>query len=196
MAAALRFPLFAIAFFGWLWAEPAVAGPYARLKVLLPGENAAPGTPSGKTGTPTGQFTLFAHDDTDGTVARILAYLTAPQRGWASDPFIVHPASFGAVQIIAPGEEPLPGSLSGRTGTTAQTAGRSGEHHERHSGDPGRSPSLRGPSDRLAAGGGPARHVERPARDLVSSGGYVTLIEAQGTGETLHIIRRRIGAVR
>jgi hypothetical protein len=32
--------------------------------------------------------------------------------------------------------------------------------------------------------------------DIVSSGGYVALIEAQGTGETMHVIRRKIAAVR
>jgi hypothetical protein len=32
--------------------------------------------------------------------------------------------------------------------------------------------------------------------DLVASGGYVALIEAQGTGETLHVMRRKIAAVR
>jgi flagellar hook assembly protein FlgD len=32
--------------------------------------------------------------------------------------------------------------------------------------------------------------------DLVSSGGYVVLIEAQGKGETLHVIRRKIAVVR
>jgi len=30
----------------------------------------------------------------------------------------------------------------------------------------------------------------------VSSGGYVVLIEAQGTGETLHVIRRKLAVVR
>ena len=38
-----------------LSAAPAIAGPFSRLQVLLPGETAAPGTPSGKTGTPTAQ---------------------------------------------------------------------------------------------------------------------------------------------
>jgi len=33
----------------------AMAGPYSRLQVLLPGESPAPGTPSGKTGTPSAQ---------------------------------------------------------------------------------------------------------------------------------------------
>jgi hypothetical protein len=32
--------------------------------------------------------------------------------------------------------------------------------------------------------------------DLVASGGYVVLVEAQGTGETLHVIRRKIAVVR
>src|SRR6185503_5782831 len=32
--------------------------------------------------------------------------------------------------------------------------------------------------------------------EVVSSGGYVVLIEAQGTGETLHVIRRKIAVVR
>ncbi|HEU4764382.1 MAG TPA: FlgD immunoglobulin-like domain containing protein, partial [Candidatus Eisenbacteria bacterium] len=32
--------------------------------------------------------------------------------------------------------------------------------------------------------------------DVVASGGYVVLIEAQGTGETLHVIRRKIAVVR
>ncbi|MGE5176759.1 MAG: Ig-like domain-containing protein [Hyphomicrobiales bacterium] len=38
-----------------LIASPAEAGPYTRLQVLLPGESAAPGTGSGKTGTPLAQ---------------------------------------------------------------------------------------------------------------------------------------------
>jgi hypothetical protein len=32
--------------------------------------------------------------------------------------------------------------------------------------------------------------------DVVSSGGYVALIEAQGTGETMHVIRRKLAVVR
>jgi len=40
---------------GTLWAASALAGPYVRLQVLLPGESAAPGTASGKTGTPRAQ---------------------------------------------------------------------------------------------------------------------------------------------
>jgi hypothetical protein len=38
-----------------LFAAPALAGPFTQLQVLLPGETAAPGTVSGKTGTPNPQ---------------------------------------------------------------------------------------------------------------------------------------------
>jgi hypothetical protein len=31
---------------------------------------------------------------------------------------------------------------------------------------------------------------------LVASGGYVVKVEAQGGGETLHVMRRKIGVVR
>ncbi len=61
-----------------LSAAPAIAGPYTRLQVLLPGETAAPGTSSGKTGTPRAQtsgfpftVTVRACDDTWTTVTSI-----------------------------------------------------------------------------------------------------------------------------
>jgi len=38
-----------------VWTASALAGPYTRLQVLLPGESPAPGTASGKTGTPRAQ---------------------------------------------------------------------------------------------------------------------------------------------
>ncbi|MGH7724532.1 MAG: hypothetical protein ACREOU_03815 [Candidatus Eiseniibacteriota bacterium] len=260
----------------------ALAGPYTRLQVLLPGESAAPGTSTGKTGTPTAQtsgvpfsitvracddtwttvntvtnvmqilssdasatlpsssqltngqavfqvrfnaggtFTVFAHDETDGTIpdaasapvaslvlqgfefnritqknqyagqpmtitlravnpngalvsgfngairlkeitsfgdgrtspetvtlsggtwtgpvamyradetsinrgnVNLYAWLeSAPQKNGTSDPFTVHPGNFSRLQVIVPGETPLPGSVTGKTGTPAtQGAGR------------------------------------------------------------------------
>jgi hypothetical protein len=47
LIAALAGPMWAVA--------PAFAGPYSRIQVLVPGETAAPGTSSGKTGTPRAQ---------------------------------------------------------------------------------------------------------------------------------------------
>jgi hypothetical protein len=265
-----------------LGAAPALAGPYSRLQVLLPGESAAPGTPTGKTGAPqaqtvgvpfsitvracdntwttvtsvtnaiqilssdasatlpspsllssgvgtfqvtfnaAGTFTVFAHDQTDGTIpdgasanvqslllsgfqfagisqkhkyagladgttitaigpsgstvtgfngqvhlreitsfgdgritpeyvtfsngqwsgnvtmyradessinrgnVNMYAYLdAAPQKNGTSDPFVVHPGPFARVQLVVPGETPLPGSVSGKLGTPAtQSAGQ------------------------------------------------------------------------
>src|SRR5262245_34424808 len=59
------------ALLGATLAGPASAGPFTRLQVLLPGESAAPGTPSGKTGVPRPQtmgvpfsITVKACDDT------------------------------------------------------------------------------------------------------------------------------------
>ena len=260
----------------------ALAGPYTRLQVLLPGETAAPGTASGKTGTPRAQtagvpfsitiracdsgwytvpavtnaiqvlasdasatlppsaqlnngemsavvtfnaggtFTLFAHDQTDGTIpdgtsagvpslvlqgfvfssisqkhftagvgeaisiravdaqgntvtgysgavqlkettsfgdgstqpssitlvngtwsgslaalradetninrgnVNFYAWLqAAPGKNGTSDPFVVHPGPRSRVQVLVPGESPLPGSPGGKAGTPAsQSAGQ------------------------------------------------------------------------
>ncbi len=263
-------------------AVAANAGPYTRLQVLLPGESAAPGTSSGKTGTPRaqlsgvpfnvtiracdsswnlvntvtdaiqplcsdasatlpgtsqlvngsmtvsvtfnagGNFTVYAHDQTDGTIpdgvsatvlsqvlqgfgfsritqknqsagvpinvtvtaldpngnalsgfngwarikeitsfgdgrcspdsvllsggtwnggiaayradessinrgnANLYAWLGANSaRNGTSDPFTVHPGAFARVQIVVPGQNPFPSSISGVTGTPAtQSAGK------------------------------------------------------------------------
>ena len=265
-----------------LWVSPVLAGPFSRLQVLLPGESPAPGTVSGKTGTPqvqtvgvsfnitvracddqwntatgttdaiqvlssdasatlpapaqlvsgtrifpvtfnaAGTFVVYAHDQTDGTIAdatsssvgalalqgfvfsrinqknqyagqpmtvtvqavdpagrvvsgysgpirvkeitsfgdgrtspatitlsggswtgpitmyradesnidrgnvNLYAWLeSAPSRNGTSDPFTVHPGTLARVQIVTPGESPLPGSVSGLTGSPAsQSAGR------------------------------------------------------------------------
>lgn len=42
-----------------------------------------------------------------------------PSKNGTSDPFSVHPGPFSRVQIVVPGEDPLPGSASGLTGTPA-----------------------------------------------------------------------------
>ena len=63
-----------------LYAAPATAGPFAQLQVLLPGETAAPGTSSGKTGTPSAQ------------TAGIPFYVTvrACDASWALVPTVTH----------------------------------------------------------------------------------------------------------
>ena len=50
---------------------------------------------------------------------------SAENKNGTSDPFVVHPAAFSRVQIVAPGETPLPGSATGKSGTpSSQSAGQ------------------------------------------------------------------------
>ena len=50
---------------------------------------------------------------------------SAAAKNGTSDPFVVHPAAFSRVQVVVPGQSPLPGSPSGVSGTPAsQGAGR------------------------------------------------------------------------
>ena len=79
-------------------------------------------------GTWSGSVTMYRADESSinrGNV-NMYAYLdAAPQKNGTSDPFIVHPGPFARVQIVVPGETPLPGSVSGKIGTPAtQSAGR------------------------------------------------------------------------
>jgi len=69
---------------------------YTKMLVLLPGEVAAPGTPSGKTGTPAAQT--------------------------VNVPLIVHPGLYARVQLVVPGQDPLPGSITGVVGAPATQA--------------------------------------------------------------------------
>jgi hypothetical protein len=49
----------------------------------------------------------------------------APGKNGTSDPFVVHPGPLSRVQVLAPGESPLPGSPTGKAGTPAsQSAGQ------------------------------------------------------------------------
>ncbi len=72
-----------------------------------------------------GNVTMFRADETSinrGNVNKYAYDLTNPSKNGSSDPFIVHPGPFAKVQVIVPGEAPLPGSVSGKTGTPATQA--------------------------------------------------------------------------
>jgi hypothetical protein len=76
-----------------------------------------------------GELTMYRADESSinrGNV-NIYAYLVSdPSKNGTSDPFIVHPGAFARIQIVVPGQNPLPGSVSGVTGTPAtQAAGQS-----------------------------------------------------------------------
>ena len=72
-----------------------------------------------------GQLTLFRADETSinrGNV-NMYAYLESnPSKNGTSDPLIVHPGPYARVQLIVPGQDPLPGSLTGLVGTPATQA--------------------------------------------------------------------------
>ena len=72
-----------------------------------------------------GNVTMYRADETSINRGNVNLYAlidNAPQKNGTSDPFTVHPASFARVQIIVPGETPLPGSVSGKLGTPATQA--------------------------------------------------------------------------
>jgi FlgD Ig-like domain len=75
-----------------------------------------------------GNVTMYRADETSinrGNV-NIEAYLAAdPSINGTSDPFTVHPGPFTKVQLIVPGQDPAPGSVTGLTGSPAsQSAGQ------------------------------------------------------------------------
>jgi len=76
-------------------------------------------------GTWAGQLTMYRADETSINRGNVnaYAYLAAnPAKNGTSDPFIVHPGAFARVQIIVPGQTPLPGSVAGLTGSPASQA--------------------------------------------------------------------------
>jgi hypothetical protein len=80
-------------------------------------------------GTWTGGLAALRADETNINRGNCNFYAwlsSAPGKNGTSDPFVVHPAAFSRVQVIVPGESPLPGSTTGKSGTPAsQSAGQS-----------------------------------------------------------------------
>jgi hypothetical protein len=79
-------------------------------------------------GSWSGNVTMYRADESSinrGNV-NMYAYLdAAPQKNGTSDPFVVHPGPLARIQLIVPGETPLPGSVSGKIGSPAtQSAAR------------------------------------------------------------------------
>src|SRR5258705_10072617 len=68
---------------------------------------------------------MYRADETSinrGNVNKYAYDLANPAKNGSSDPFIVHPGTFAKVQVIVPGLTPLPGSVSGFTGSPATQA--------------------------------------------------------------------------
>jgi hypothetical protein len=74
-----------------------------------------------------GNVTLFRADESSINRGNVNMYAfldAAPGKNGTSDPFIVHPGPLARLQLVVPGESPLPGSVSGKVGTPAtQSAG-------------------------------------------------------------------------
>ncbi|HEV8479663.1 MAG TPA: FlgD immunoglobulin-like domain containing protein [Candidatus Eisenbacteria bacterium] len=88
----------------------------------------SPATVTLSAGQWTGSVTMYRADETSinrGNV-NVYAFLSAaPAKNGTSDPFTVHPGAFSRLQVIVPGQTPLPGSVAGFTGSTSsQSAGR------------------------------------------------------------------------
>ena len=75
-----------------------------------------------------GNVTMYRADESSINRGNVNMYAfldPAPGKNGTSDPFIVHPGPFARLQLVVPGESPLPGSLSGKVGSPAtQSAGR------------------------------------------------------------------------
>jgi hypothetical protein len=73
-------------------------------------------------GTWTGSLAALRADETNINRGNVNFYAwlsAAPGKNGTSDPFVVHPGPFTRLQVLAPGENPLPGSPSGKSGTPA-----------------------------------------------------------------------------
>ncbi len=72
-----------------------------------------------------GDLAMFRADETSinrGNV-NIYAYLESnPSKNGTSDPLIVHPGPFTRLQLVVPGQDPLPGSVTGLVGSPATQA--------------------------------------------------------------------------
>ena len=76
-----------------------------------------------------GSITVYRADESNPTSGNVSVRGEVdghPTQSGVSNAFVVHPGSIHGLQIVAPGQSPLPGSLSGITGVPAsQSAGRS-----------------------------------------------------------------------
>jgi hypothetical protein len=88
----------------------------------------SPATVTLTSGQWSGNVTVYRADETGPSPGN--ASVTAevdghPSQSGVSNGFVVHPGPFRRLQLVAPGESPLPGSVSGITGAPAsQAAGR------------------------------------------------------------------------
>ena len=75
-----------------------------------------------------GNVTMYRADESSINRGNVNMYAfvdAAPAKNGTSDPFVVHPGPLARIQLVVPGESPLPGSVTGKVGSPAtQSAGR------------------------------------------------------------------------
>ncbi len=104
------------------------AGPVDLREITSFGEGrVSPSVVTLSSGTWTGPLTMYRADETAINRGNVNLYAWLPQaptKNGTSDPFTVHPGTFARLQLVLPGQSPLPGSLSGLSGSPAtQSAG-------------------------------------------------------------------------
>ena len=117
-----------------------------------------------------GNLTMFRADETSinrGNVNKYAYDLNNPAKNGSSDPFIVHPGSFSKVQIIVPGLTPLPGSVSGFTGSPATQAVGTGFTASVYSTDAYWNPVVSADNVRVTATGS---YTASPTQGTLSNG--------------------------
>lgn len=76
-------------------------------------------------GSWTGNVTMYRADETAinrGNVNILAEFVNDPTKNGTSDPFSVHPGNAARVQLVVPGQDPLPGSVDGVSGNPASQA--------------------------------------------------------------------------
>jgi len=69
-----------------------------------------------------GNVTVFRADETNISSGNVNMYAfldSDPGKNGTSNPFVVHPGNLARIQIVVPGQDPLPGSVAGTTGNPA-----------------------------------------------------------------------------
>jgi hypothetical protein len=101
----------------------AYTGPVTLREITSFGEGRiSPASITLTNGTWSGNVTMYRADETSINRGNVNLYAldeTYPSKNGTSDPFTVHPGTFTKVQIVVPGQTPLPGSVSGTSGSPA-----------------------------------------------------------------------------
>ena len=144
----------------------------------------------------TGPVVHYRADDTSinrGNVNIEATLPAAPSINGLSDPFTVHPGPFHRVQIVVPGQAPLPGSITGFSGIAASQSAGQPFTVEVHSTDAWWNPVLSGDTVRITSSDSGA---STPVTDALSNGfRQFTLFLATVGSQTLTVTDQSNGSI-